>query len=90
MQIQMEKIGLKKYQYFKKVLRFNISEYLYRRGLQSAKHLLIEYHLYTEKKYWYGKRQKENGIREDKLARDANQLKTYQKSRPIHKVTQSD
>ena len=49
-QIQMEKIGLKKFLYSKKVPGFDSLECSYRQGLKSAKHLLVKWGLLTQKK----------------------------------------
>ena len=49
-QMQTEKIGLKKFLHSRKVPGYDSSESPCRRGLQSAKHLLIECRLHTQKK----------------------------------------
>ena len=49
-QMQTEKVDPKKFLYFKKMPGFNLSECPCRRGLQSAKHLLVECRLQTQKK----------------------------------------
>ncbi len=49
-QMQTEKIGLKGFLHSRKVPGFDSPECLCRRGLQSAKHLLVEYCLHTQKK----------------------------------------
>ena len=49
-QMQTEKIGLKKFLHSRKVPGFDSLECPCRRGLQSVKHLLVKCRLYTQKK----------------------------------------
>ena len=49
-QMRTEKIGLKKFLHFKKVPGFDSPECLCRRGMQSARHLLVECRLHTRKR----------------------------------------
>lgn len=49
-QMRTEKIGLKKFLHSRKILGFDLPECLSIRGVQSAKHFLIECRMYMEKK----------------------------------------